>query len=298
MELHTGLCPKCREKLEIPAHLTEFSCMYCGTRLSPANLNNDICNDDGSAFAFYKANILSVITDHRQIDKSLNKNAYAPAIDAYEADCREVFEKLDVALRAGSLTAEDASNYLLDVLAQDWATKKHGRNSLMDGDKFRIAIFTVPMIRRLGLASMEEFCTALHKNWMERYPKHPWAIGDFDVINSSFRKKILGFCFITTAVCLEEGRSDDCAELTAFRAFRDGWLQTCPDGPALVEEYYRIAPWIVLEIEKKPDAKERYATIRKEYLAPCYEALQAGRPEVCKERYTKMVRALEKEYLS
>ncbi len=300
MELHV-VCNQCGEKLVIPGHLEEFSCMYCGARQTVSKETN---GDPQAAAKYFKAHILEVITEHRDIEKSLTKNAYEPAVAAYETDCRKTFEQLDAACGGGALTAEDAAVYFLDRLAEQWKLdlqkKKIGRtaDSLRDSDKFMIAVFLVPMIRRLGLSSMDDFCNALHSVWMKRYPKSPWAVGDFDTINTGFRKKFLGMCFITTAVCMEEGKADDCAELTAFRNFRDGYLRTCPDGPALIEEYYRIAPHIVLEIEKTADPKARYATIREEYLNPCYADLQANNWEVCKKRYTKMVRTLQKVYLS
>lgn len=300
MELHV-VCNKCGEKLVIPSHLEEFSCMYCGARQTVTKESGD---DAQAAAEYFKAHILEVITEHRDIEKSLTKNEYAPAIDAYEADCRKTFEQLDIACKTGSLSADDAADCFLDRLAEQWKfdlqKKKIGRNadSLRDSDKFIIAVFLVPMIRRLNLNCIEEFCTALHKAWLKRYPKSPWQIGDYDTISASFKKKFLGMCFITTAVCLEEGKADDCEELTAFRNFRDGYLQTCPDGASLIEEYYRTAPDIVIGIEKSSDPRASYAAIREEYLNPCYADLQAGNMAACKEHYTKMVRALQKVYLS
>ncbi len=307
-DLLSGICPQCGEKLEIPAHLDAFSCMYCGARLSQKDLSAEVdpvaSTEAEAAADYYKANILQVVTEHREIEKSLTRNAYEPAMDAYEAQCGKIFEQLNTACMGGALTVREAADWLLDRLEEQWVVdlkkKKLGQTaaSLRDGDKFLIAVFLVPMIRRLGLSCISDYCNALHAAWMERFPKSLWQVGDFDSINNSFRKKFLGLCFITTAVCLEEGKSDDCAELTAFRNFRDGYLQSCPDGKALIEEYYAIAPSIVLEIEKSADPKSRYAEIRKEYLQPCYEDLQAGRQLQCKLRYTEMVRALQKEYLS
>ena len=91
---------------------------------------------------------------------------------------------------------------------------------------------------------------------------------------------------------------DDCAELTAFRAFRDGYLMETADGPDLVEEYYRIAPQIVAAIDGCADRADRYETIRRQYLQPCYDALCNGREGECKAHYIRMVRDLEQEYLS
>ena len=297
---HHVICTNCGEELIIPGHLEEFSCMYCGARQTLANEPSD----GAAAAEYYKAHILEAVTEHRDMEKSLSRNEYEPAMDRYASACRETFEQLNIACQTGSLSPEEAANWLLDQLEEQWKLdlqkKKLGQTaaSLRDSDKFLIAVFTVPMIRRFGLSHIDDFCKALHAEWMRRHPKSPWEIGDFDTINSSFRKKFLGLCFITTAVCLEEGKDDDCAELTAFRNFRDGYLRSCPDGTALIEEYYQTAPSIVLEIEKSADPKARYAAIRRDHLAPCYAALQAGRMELCKERYIKMVRSLQKEYLS
>ena len=115
----------------------------------------------------------------------------------------------------------------------------------MDDEKIILAIFFVPMVRKLQLPVSEEFVTLLQKKWVERYPKSPFYLGDYDSISGGFRKKFLGLCFITTAVCQELGKPDNCAELTAFRAFRDGYLASQPDGEALIHEYYNIAPGIV-----------------------------------------------------
>ena len=37
-DMITGLCPKCGHALNIPAELESFSCMYCGERLTPRQL--------------------------------------------------------------------------------------------------------------------------------------------------------------------------------------------------------------------------------------------------------------------
>jgi len=34
----TGRCPQCGEELHVPAHLKQFSCMYCGARLDASAL--------------------------------------------------------------------------------------------------------------------------------------------------------------------------------------------------------------------------------------------------------------------
>ncbi len=297
----TGYCPHCSEKLTVPAHLTQFSCMYCGARLDAEQLNTDHVPSEEvlQAAAYYHDHILEVITNHMGMEKQLTKNGYAPAMDQYAEANRQTFECLNTAWLAGTLTAEDAAADFLDQLDAKWSSdpSRKRKDTLQETDKFQIAVFLVPMIRRLGFPCCEPFCEAFHTLWLQRYPKSYWEIGDFETIQAGFRKKAFGLCFITTAVCLQEGKSDSCEELTAFRQFRDGYLRACPDGPDLIEEYYATAPGIVLEIERSADPAARYGEIRSRWLEPCYQDLQAGNLRQCKDRYTAMVRQLQKEYL-
>ena len=103
-------------------------------------------------------------------------------------------------------------------------------------------------------------------------------------------------CFITTAVCGSLQKPDDCYELTSFRTFRDGWLSAQPDGAALIDEYYAVAPPIVRAIDALPDAKEIYRGIWDKYLAPCLVMLEAKNMRGCKETYVKMVRDLQARF--
>ena len=86
--------------------------------------------------------------------------------------------------------------------------------------------------------------------------------------------------------------------MTAFRRFRDGYLRACPDGDALIREYYETAPAIVLHMELSADRETRYKTLWSDFLMPCLRDIENGENEACKARYVRMVRELEKEYLS
>ena len=298
----TVQCPQCCRELQIPTELESFSCMYCGARLSKEQFVPQIPVGEGvEARAYYEAHVLQAITDHLGIDKQVTNSEYADAFAHYKRSCEEIFRQLDTAVLAGVCTAEDAAVFFLDRLEQHWQEDKSRRmrkSVMLDTDKFVIAVFLVPMIRELKLAVSEPYCEALQKNWCARHPKSPFYLGTYDEMTAGFQKKLLGLCFITTAICAQEGKPDDCEELTAFRAFRDGYLRTCPDGPALIEEYYDIAPGIVLHIELDHNKEKIYRYLRKTYLQPCYEDLRNGRLPQCKARYTKMVRDLDREYLS
>lgn len=299
----TGGCPKCGASLQIPASLKQFSCMYCGARLTPEELVTEpaaapVSPVDGEACAaYYRENILSAVASHEGLERAFTKADYEPAFTQYSLSIGELVRQLDQAAAAGSLTADAAAAEFLNQLERRWAERGRRRAAIMERDKFIIAIFLVPAIRKMTLAVSEPYCQSLQSQWCRRYPKSPFSLGDYDDIVNGFRKKYMGLCFITTAVCMAEGKPDNCPELTAFRSFRDGYLRSCPDGPALIEEYYQTAPGIAARIELSPNRAERYAAIRRDYLTPCYADIQAGRLAQCKDRYVKMVRALEMEYL-
>jgi len=100
-------------------------------------------------------------------------------------------------------------------------------------------------------------------------------------------------CFITTAVCENAQKPDDCYELTAFRAFRDEWLSVQPDGNALIQEYYQIAPTIVAAINQREDRTVIYDQLWERFLHPCLQDIEAKRFADCKERYIRMVNELK-----
>lgn len=303
----TGNCPKCGEALDIPAHLKQFSCLYCGARLTPAELavtmtEEPIPQADGAACAaYYRAHVLDTIVNHPGIEKEMTRSGYSPAFERYSLANEETFCQLELAVQTQSITLEEAVAYYLDQLENRWTANvkwNKSRHALLENDKFVIAIFLVPMIRRLELSISETFCTILQSQWVSRYPKSPFYLGNYEDLAGGFQKKYLGLCYITTAVCLQDGKPDDCAELTAFRNFRDGYLRSCPDGPALIDEYYHVAPSIVLHIDLSADREAKYAAIRDTYLIPCYQDIQAGALQRCKERYTAMVENLKQEYLN
>ena len=311
-KFRSGLCPKCGGELHVPEELNEFSCMYCGVRLTPEALLTQAAepvNAAEAARAFEEAagKLAGCIRNFPGYNRKIVRDQFEGAFAEYEAQTRSVFEQLDSAVRAQEARREAlldaAAERMLNDLEAAWKqdpkwSRKASRNGIRDDDKIILAIFFVPALRRQQLSVSEPLSEQLQKKWVARYPDSPFYLGSYESISGGFRKKLLGLCFITTAVCEAEGLPDDCAELTAFRAFRDGYLRACPDGAALIDEYYNIAPGIVSCINVCSDREAKYAAIRDTWLSPCYRDLKAGRLEQCKARYVDMVRSLEKEYLS
>lgn len=65
-----------------------------------------------------------------------------------------------------------------------------------------------------------------------------------------------GGCFISTAVCKYSGLADDCELLETLRAWRDDYLLSTPEGTAMVEHYYKVAPGYVAAIGAKDEATQ------------------------------------------
>ena len=64
-----------------------------------------------------------------------------------------------------------------------------------------------------------------------------------------------------------------------------------------MDEYYEVAPGIVMLINMRQDAPEIYDGIYKEYLEPCLRLIEERRYESCREHYVSMVRELKEKYL-
>lgn len=115
-------------------------------------------------------------------------------------------------------------------------------------------------------------------------------------VNEDERNQQNQNCFITTAVCDNFGKPDDCYELTAFRKFRDGWLKMQSDGQKLIEEYYKTAPSIVAKINSLPNAKIIYSEIWDKYLSKCLSYIESRDYTACKKLYVKMVENLKAKF--
>ena len=105
-----------------------------------------------------------------------------------------------------------------------------------------------------------------------------------------------GTCFLTTACVKHKGHPDDCAELTALRAFRDNYMKASKRGSALVEEYYAIAPSIVEKIDESKDSAKVYDEIY-QVITQCVSLIKQERWEETEKAYTNMVDQLSKRFL-
>lgn len=297
-------CPHCGKQLEIPSGLEEFSCLYCGKRTVTAQVLHPVTDADYETELRYLAERLpKTVTDYPDAFRSITRADFESSFERYERENAEILTHIDRCAAACPQGREAAIGAIceafLDALDEHmrrdrrW-TRKAQRTQVIFEVKSVLAIFLTPLARKRKAATAELFRTELNRRWLTRYPKESWTPGDYETMVEGFRRK--RFCYITTATCRHEGKPDDCAELTAFRAFRDGWLSDCADGAELIERYYAEAPGIVACIDCCDAPDERYAEIRTRWLGPCYRDLQAGRQEECRARYTDMVDTLRRRY--
>lgn len=297
-----GNCPHCGKTLEIPADLAEFSCLYCGARSHTELLKGqtDFRQEDLEELA---SQLPQTLRDHGELYKHINKKEYEPTFAAYEAEHSPLLKRIDVLVNAAPMGIEGAVDTLcrifLDTLEKDLREVKGydsrvGQSRILFEIKVGLALFLTPLSRKLHLSMAEPFCKTLHAQWLKRFPKEAWIPGVYEEITGGFRKRKL--CFITTATCVHEGKADDCYELTAFRAFRDGWLSE-NGGEDLIRDYYDLAPTLVTLMDHCDDADLCYGDIRRSYLTPCLEALEQGDPLLCRDTYVRMVQDLCRKYL-
>ncbi len=301
-----GKCKKCGKMLHIDEGLVSFSCMYCGEKLRYRDLLvTDKESDPAGAdvdFSFAMEHILSCVTEHRDIMEHFNRDEYIPSFTKYLKSCHKVFSSLNRAaimdMPRKTHFIDTVTEHFISSLEADWQTqpgwdKKKTRAAIVDRDKMIIAIYLVPMVGKLGLAISEDFNNTLQKKWAERFPKNVFYIGNFETITDSYNRR-LKTCYITTAVCRDSGKPDNCRELTALRGYRDNWLANSPGGEELIREYYRVAPFIVTAMDLTGGD---YGELEREYIAPCVRDIELGNMEACRDRYVRMVRSLEEKYL-
>ena len=299
METINLTCPNCGKGITVPADLEEFSCLYCGAKHRMEELIPRTAPADEADRIYAEEHLLDCIRDFPNYYKQFNRKKYEASYIAHREAVRPTFEALDRWVCAQPAKRTALLEGFADSFVAQWEAcqsgqKKSGRKRREFADKLTLAWYTVPAIRGLGLSISEDFPTLLRDRFNEAYPDNRFETASFEEINAGFRRR--GFCFVTTAVCDAEGKPDDCPELTAFRAFRDGWLAKTGQGRAQIAEYYETAPAVVAAMRYGDDEAARCAELRRDWLDPCYEALRRGDNERCARLYTDMMRALRTRY--
>lgn len=233
------------------------------------------------------------------------RDSFGASMARYDEETRGIWEALQAYVNTRpeerEKTVRLAAKTLVAAVQEDLNAPGrykglNAKNLRQDDYRMIVVTYLTPELDRLALPISGDLQQAIHDEWVAVWPKQDYRFITLDKIEQGFRKKWYQ-CYITQAVCEYLGKADDGEELTAFRRFRDGYLRACPDGDALIREYYETAPAIVLRMELSAGRETRYKALWNDFLMPCLRDIEKGENEACKARYMRMVRELEKEYL-
>ena len=296
-------CPACGKELQVPADLDSFSCLYCGAKHRMAELLPPTQPADEADRAYAEAHLLDCVRSFPNQYKQFTRKNYEPSFRTHAEAIRPCFEAMDRWVCAQPGKRQALLEGFADSFLRQWedyhathpkAKSKSARERLAFSDKLTLAWYTLPALRSFGLSVSEDFPALLRDRFNARWPENVFELGSYEEIQGGFRKH--GFCFVTTAVCEAEGKPDDCAELRAFRAFRDGWLSETEQGRSMIAEYYELAPAVVAAMRYGDNEAACCAELRRDWLEPCYDALKRGDNAACRDRYAAMVRCLRARY--
>lgn len=296
MAMIERICEKCGKTIQVPEELETFSCVYCGEKMTAPAKRLPIGESVEADRAFALAHLIDGVKEHpKYFVKNFKKGMYVDSFYEFKQSVEPTYAAMDRYILANPDRREALLEEFTDRFLAEWETLHNERRgeAAAFSDKMTLALFEVPAVMDMELNAGRDYCELLERKFIAKYPKNEFHVATFDVLAAGFTRKKL--CFVTTAICAFEGKPDDCAELTAFRAFRDGWLTDNGDED-LIAEYYEIAPAIVHAIDYCDDRETRYADLRRDYLTPCYEALARGDMQSCRSRYVEMVRSLSERY--
>lgn len=103
-------------------------------------------------------------------------------------------------------------------------------------------------------------------------------------------------CFITTAASCALHKGRDCDELNFLRKFRDEYIKASPEGRALVEEYYNVAPKIIQKINCEANASDIYAALWEKYIISSTNKILEEQWQEAQDIYVAMVVDLSRKY--
>ncbi len=102
-----GICPQCGGRLQIPAELRHFSCLYCGARLDlaellpePAQTERVPAAEAQEAYDFAAAHLPECVTAYPRALRHLTKGEFEPYFQEYRTACRPVCQRIPAAAQA------------------------------------------------------------------------------------------------------------------------------------------------------------------------------------------------------
>jgi hypothetical protein len=106
-----------------------------------------------------------------------------------------------------------------------------------------------------------------------------------------------GMCFVTTIVCQQLGKPDNCLELEVLRNFRDDYVLNLTGGIYLFEEYRVKSDQIIKHILCKDAGSTNFSSgIFSGFISPIVDLIQRGENKKAMEKYIQMISFLENNF--
>ncbi len=310
-------CPHCSEEMQAPADRDSIICMFCGEKIdlkeaekpSQSSAKTDSVTGDSAAdpskcqenLQFVLSHAGAVFKDYAVKVKTFKKATYPELFESHKAENYAFYTAI-------KLTLDHVSSEELDDIYRQIAgafIKEHEQELLQirkRNEKFSVqidknmfmVIYVIPSIKEIRNSKADRLADIICEEWRTAFKESNISAADFDSINGGFKRKL---CYVTTAVCRNLNKGEDCEELRLIKGFRDGYLSSTEEGEALIEEYYDIAPTLVKRIEKDAEAQAKYLWLWNTYLAPCVAYIKSGQDENCKVTYCSMMEELRAEYM-
>ncbi|MFV0364458.1 MAG: CFI-box-CTERM domain-containing protein [Suipraeoptans sp.] len=156
-----------------------------------------------------------------------------------------------------------------------------------------MAVYVIPGLSYNRNEKLIAIAKSMVEQWNEiKVTNLSLSYSNYEDIDGGFKRKL---CFITTAVCEGLGKADDCYELNTLREYRDNYLMSIEEGHNIIEEYYDIAPAIVMMMNMENN-NELYSDLYRGYIKPCIKDIEMQDNENCKLKYINMVESLKSRY--
>ena len=303
-------CPHCGEAMQAPADRALILCMFCGEKIElvkaerpPAVVSGALADaakcEENLPFVLSHAG--AVCEDYAQKVRAFKKNSYHTLFEEHKAQNYAFYTSVKQVLEYASAEELDgiyrqiAGAFIADqrqVLEQ--VRKKNDKFSAqMDKNMFMV-IYVLPSIKEIQDERADKLAEVICEEWRGAFKDSKIMASDYDSIMQGFKRKL---CYVTTAVCQNLNKGENCEELQLIKDFRDGYLSSTEEGQALIEEYYDIAPTLVKRIARDERAQEKYVWLWNTYLAPCVAYIRSGELENCKETYCNMMEELRAEHM-
>ena len=230
---------------------------------------------------------------------SFKRNIYEQAFHSFYGKHLPLLDEINAELEGkDEATVSEYASEFADLFTgvfkseYDQISKKGKKSTYVVNHNSPLVIYIMPAILNYSAKWCKPLVEAIVKKWNETFDCNI-GYGTFEDIKGGFKTKL---CYITTAVCDNQGKADDCYELNLLRDYRDNILAKEEGGEDIISEYYNVAPTIVKRINRSENPSLVYESLYNNYILSCVKDIEKKNFESCKETYTSMVEELKSKY--